>query len=1212
MLKALELAGFKSFADKTRFEFSRGITSVVGPNGSGKSNVVDAIKWVLGEQSVKSLRGKEMADVIFNGSGSRQGVNAAEATLTFDNAARLLAVDAAEVHITRRVYRSGEGEYLINRQPCRLRDIRDLLTGTGVGAEAYSIIEQGKVDVMLQASPRDRRALFEEAAGIGRFKAKKIESLRRLERVEQNLLRLSDIVDEVESRLRSVRMQASKARRYKEHADRLQELRTQVGLADWRRLSERLAVVEQELRQFGAERDAAASQAESFEAQAAELETAIAASTEAIRDAEAQESENRERIAKLEASADHERSRTRDCEEEIGRYLRQLAALGVRAGDLDQQLEVTSAAASQAEQEFAVETRELAEAEQSLTELSSSLEGLRAEYETCRTAALEATRVAAGLETETAALAAQCESARAALEQGAQERGELAQAQDEAAEEHRRLVERQQELAAAADEREAEQAAAQRRAAELREAHAAQLRELGQLRLRHSGLKERALLLAELEQRQEGLGAGVREVLAQMQLDAEGPFRRVQGLVANLLQVGVELAPLVELALGEHAQYFVVDADDDWLATLAAYSPRFSGRVGFLDVSQLPSPEDSPSIDLNGRDGVRGRADRFVEVADRWAPLAARLLGRTWLVETLAQARRLSQGDGRGMTFVTLSGELLTADGAVSVGPRQAAAGPISRRSELRALDEQLSALAGEIEATAAAVADLERQIELESQRMQTLALERQRAVDALGEHRLRLNALENRREQLTERLARLDTAQQAAESRLAKNSQTLAGIGERLQVAQARLSDSETAGAAVAARMADVERRRGRLQREVTAAKVELGKSEERLTNLRMRRRQFEQDQQERRRSIAECREHLEQARRRSALAQLKILDAESRLAECYLRKETLALATSGCIERRELQTAARAECTAEAQAARQAARRFEEQQHARELAAHEIRLERGALADRLRDDYQIELAQLEHAASDEEQRQREEVDREIAELRRKLNNLGNVNLDALGELEELESRFAKLSSQFDDLTRAKDSLVQIINKINADSRRLFAETLEVVKANFQQLFRKLFGGGQADIVLEEGVDILDSGIEIVARPPGKEPRAISLLSGGEKTLTCVALLLAIFQYRPSPFCVLDEVDAALDEANIERFIGVLQEFLAWTQFIVITHSKKTMTCATTLYGVTMQESGVSKRVSVRFEDVSEDGEIRLPEGSGDSSPASDETQAA
>jgi chromosome segregation protein len=301
----------------------------------------------------------------------------------------------------------------------------------------------------------------------------------------------------------------------------------------------------------------------------------------------------------------------------------------------------------------------------------------------------------------------------------------------------------------------------------------------------------------------------------------------------------------------------------------------------------------------------------------------------------------------------------------------------------------------------------------------------------------------------------------------------------------------------------------------------------------------------------------------------------------------------------------------TADALRVRARIRKLETRLHAKELAAGEVRHERTTLEDRLREDYGIELAELEHQPSPEELTERTAVEREIVDLRAKLNSIGGVNLEALAELEELEARHQSLSGQFNDLTAAKVALAEIIDKINADSRRLFADTLEVVRGHFQSLFRKLFGGGQADIVLDEGVDILDSGIEIVARPPGKEPRNISLLSGGEKTLTCVALLLAIFRSRPSPFCVLDEVDAALDEANIERFIGVLQEFLAWTQFIVVTHSKKTMTCANTLYGVTMQESGVSKRVSVRFDDVSDNGEIldvrEAPEGAGD-----DETQAA
>ncbi len=386
MLKALELAGFKSFADKTRFEFPPGITVVVGPNGSGKSNVVDAIKWVLGEQSVKSLRGKEMANVIFNGSPTRRGMNAAEITLTLDNASRLLPIDAPEVHITRRVYRGGEGEYLINRSPSRLRNIRDLLAGSGLGTQAYSVIEQGKVNVLLQSSAKDRRMIFEEAAGISRFKLKKLEALRRLERVEQNLLRLSDIVDEVESRLRGVRAQAGKARRYKEHTDRLQELRTQVGLVDWRRLSQRLAEVEGEIHALTSERDAALAAAEASEAQVLTLDLRVAEIDEEVRRGEGQISANRERIAAQESSIEHERERGKDLDEEIERHRRQVVSLSARADDLQQQWRETAEAVETAEELYRKIAQRLVEGERALTELMSRLDQVRGEHEQHRAA----------------------------------------------------------------------------------------------------------------------------------------------------------------------------------------------------------------------------------------------------------------------------------------------------------------------------------------------------------------------------------------------------------------------------------------------------------------------------------------------------------------------------------------------------------------------------------------------------------------------------------------------------------------------------------------------------------------------------------------------------------------------------------------------------------------------------------------------------------
>jgi chromosome segregation protein len=389
------------------------------------------------------------------------------------------------------------------------------------------------------------------------------------------------------------------------------------------------------------------------------------------------------------------------------------------------------------------------------------------------------------------------------------------------------------------------------------------------------------------------------------------------------------------------------------------------------------------------------------------------------------------------------------------------------------------------------------------------------------------------------------------------------------------------------------MEAERQRRAAELTTAKVELAKSEQQLDSLAVQLRQFQHDQRERRQAVDESRGLMREARQRAAEADRRILQQESELATLYLRKEELAKEAAELVAAGDQWRQQRGTAVVDVQKVRAALRRLEKDVHEQELAAGKVQHERDSLATRMLEDYEIDLAALQLESTEEEQHEREVIEEEIGGLRRKISNIGNVNLEALEELQGLETRFGDLSTQYEDLTQAKSSLEQIIEKINEDSRRLFIETLETVRGHFQSLFRKLFGGGQADIVVDEDEDILESGLEIVARPPGKEPRSISLLSGGEKTMTCVALLLAIFRSRPSPFCVLDEVDAALDEANIERFIGVLNDFLQWTQFIVVTHSKKTMTCAGTLYGVTMQESGISKRVSVRFEDVSETGEI-------------------
>jgi chromosome segregation protein len=1235
MLKALEIVGFKSFADKTRFEFPAGITVIVGPNGSGKSNIVDAMKWVLGEQSAKSLRGKDMADVIFKGGGGgRKPMNMAEATIIFDNSGGQLPTDAPEVHVTRRVYRSGEGEYLINRQPCRLKDIRDLFRGTGVGVDAYSLIEQGKVDRLLQASPKDRRAIFEEAAGISRFKAKKIEAQRRLERVDQNLLRLRDIVEEVESRLKTVRAQASKAQRYREYSQRLQELRTQVGMVDWRALSARLAEIESCLDALREEIAARSAELEKHEARALELETDLTTAGDDLRAAEGSYAKNREQIAALESQIGHQRARACELEEEAGRLRHNIVSMTTRVVDSQARLRDTLAELESAGSAHAEVVAALSALEAALTELTSRLDRLRKRGEEQRQRHGEQLRAAAHLGSQVGALQTQQASAQLTIQRCQARWEELAQsvteAEGELDQERAQEVDfvqaiagRTAELEEARKALDAERRLQERRQADLTETHA---------KLR--AVKARASLLEELENNFEGLASGVKELLQAKDADAAGPLADIRGVVADFIRAPVEWAALIDAALGPTSQYVVIEGDR-LVAALTAGEVELPGRVGLVQLNTHAATFATAESDLASQAGVIGRADQLVEADATNVDLVGRLLSRTWLVETLADAYRLlANYPGRRFCFVTKGGEVLAADGVLFAGAGTAGHGLISRRSELRAIKLELVAIGNQITAQQAELERIALRVAGHEREVAEFVAQQQQDEKALAEVRYRQRALEERREQLRRQQATLATDEAMATAQQRELAKQLAEQQGALALAEQAVVDLEQALAQNRAELDDIAANRDAQVKEVTTQRIALAKSEQRLEALRARREQLEEDQRERERISTDAQSQLAQALERARQAEFSILQATSQVAELYLRKEVLARETVAVMERQHALIGERQTLADALARIRRQQRKAEDSQHEQELAAHEVRHERQTLADRLRDDYGIDLAALpapqaapvvpapkvvhpldagdEDAAVEappldvSEEEQRAGVEEEIATLRRKISNIGAVNMDALGELDDLEARFANLSGQYNDLAQAKESLERIIIKINNDSRRLFIETLEAIRTNFQALYRKAFGGGKADIVLEENVDILEAGVDIIATPPGKPSFSNSLLSGGEKALTAVALLLAIFQFRPSPFCVLDEVDAPFDEANIGRFVDVLKEFLGWTKFVIVTHSKKTMTAATTLYGVTMQESGVSKRVSVRFEDVSEDGHISQEAAQRDSAEES------
>jgi chromosome segregation protein len=1194
MLKALELNGFKSFADKTRFEFPPGITVVVGPNGSGKSNVVDAIKWVLGEQSAKSLRGKEMADVIFKGGGSggRKPLNTAEATIVFENEDGRLPIDAPEVHVTRRVYRSGEGEYLVNNRPCRLRDIKDLFSGTGVGADAYSLIEQGKVDMLLMASSRERRAILEEAAGISRFKAKRLEAQRRLARVDQNLLRLSDIVEEVDGRLRSIRSQASKARRYQEYSKRLQELRTQTSRVDARRLGAQLKELEAELEELAQCGEQFGQRIEEVEAEAARFEDVAEQCNEAMHRIEGQIAGTRESIASCESSMRHERRLADELDEEISRRRNELMMLRVRSDEFHAQLRETQSAFDGAKAEHREIEGRIAAHQGDLDRVSLQIETRRQEAEQRRERQVDLMREKTRLSNLITGIK---ERLSAISDSATRNRQRLRDA-----ERNCRLLE--DDLGDVRSELGKLSAAAQGRRSALKEAESKAVeceheledrrRAHQDLQARRKGAEERVVVLADLEKRREGVAHGARTLLEQARRDPSGPLAKVRGLVADLVSVGVEMAARIDTALGDAAQYVVV-ADRSLHDRISDESFPLVEQVALILLDETDESDGDELLDLDGCEGVIGRADRFVHTDNNCGKLIRRLLGDTWFVEDLRHAFVLRRWTGARARFVTNDAVLVERDGAIVVGAKAESAGLVARRSHLQVLREQLGHLKADEDALRQDVAKLDEMHARCRGEVDIRFRESRQAADALAEQRVKMHAAEGRCKEASEHriavaaeMQAVDTDVRGSEEQLVAHHRQLKEVDVDIATLEGRIrSDAEIVGR--------LEGERKHLIRRVTDTRVELAKSEQRLEGLRDSKSRFEQHQRDRDRALGEARRQLELSTTRRDNAHRSILRGASQLAELYLRKESRDHEVVECMRQREAAGRQRTQLLAEQQRLRREAKKVDDTRHRKDLEVGEVRHALQNLADRLREDYGLELSDLDTETDEQEVEEREAVEQEIDSLRRKITNIGAVNVDALNELDELEQRYNSLAGQYRDLTSAKDSLERIINKINGDSRRLFTETLETVRANFQILFRKVFGGGRADIVLEDENDPLESGVEIIATPPGKNSLSISLLSGGERALTAVTLLLALFQYRPSPFCVLDEVDGPLDESNIGRFVGVLKDFLKWTRFVVVTHSKKTMTAANTLYGVTMQESGISKRVSVQFEDVSDTGHI-------------------
>jgi chromosome segregation protein len=1236
-LKKLILQGFKSFADRTEFVFDSPITGIVGPNGCGKSNVVDGFKWVLGEQSAKSLRGDAMMDVIFNGSGNRKPAGMAEVTLVFENPkrednTRLLNLDVDEVAVGRRLFRDGTSEYQINNQSSRLKDIRELFLDTGVGVDAYSVIEQGRVAALLEANPEERRQIFEEAAGISKYKAKKKEAQRKLEKVDQNLLRLNDIVEEVDKRLRSVKIQAGRARTFQEYSTRLNELRLTYSLQEYHTHSEQLRGLDSQREDLQFRLDDASGNLAKAQNALADKRTNFESLSQKK---QSLEYELVQAIAQME-SAQHRQQfaqqQLQQIVEQIATFEQDKQAAESKLAEIESTLQAETQELQKLTDELEEQKKLIDERQQAFRDGQLQLNKLSQEIEQNKAAILDLMRRAASVNSRLASIEIERKNITAQQARLAERRqtvvGEIEQLDAKRTELQSRLdailitiTEQQKQL----EDKRTESQSLGKQIAQIGE-------HLGGAKEHRSGLVSRQKLLKDLEARREGVSEGVKSVLRQR--DAKFPF--IRGLVADILRVDVEHARVIEAALDGRDQWLVADTSQTAVAARDAFE-ELEGRVNILCLDKLPargvgvSPAqpseatgllsiEAPAIGLEAQATdydwnqhpvrIRLAAD-LVRAEQENQSLVSHLLGKTVVVDTLADAVELHRIAPAGFRYVTTAGELLEADGTLRAGPLTAAMGLLSRRSELEAIDLQITEVDLRIES-------LSRQLSEGNAAAQAMAEEENSLRNAIYQSNTGKVELTSSIAQNNDRLSSLNREQPLLDREL----QQLLDQHGRLQEEQSRLTEQrQTVEADQAARQRSIEE----TTEHVTKLAEDLKTWSEQLTAARQSAASSELRQQ-----VERITKSQQAVTTRKASAEQEIEQAkytEKKLAE---KQEAVKVEVQTVSSQLQEAQESVLELTGQVESLRGEHGEIEQQLHSIQMKLGEVRVRLETLVTRTMEEFQLDLPvkyaeacasrTLEDGSTTEGYTPAAGMDwdavaEEIKELREKIQRLGNVNLDAIGEMDELEQRQQFLSQQSTDLTESKKQLEELIDTINKESSLRFEQTFNAVREHFQGIFRKLFGGGRADIFLEteleekvktqtedgqtvtelvkRHVDPLDAGIEVIARPPGKQPVSISQLSGGEKAMTCIALLMSIFKSKPSPFCILDEVDAPLDEANNQRFGLIVQEFLAQSQFILITHHKRTMQIADILYGVTMQEQGVSKRVAVKFDQVDSQGRI-------------------
>jgi len=1186
-LKALEIQGFKAFPDRTVLNFAEDITAVVGPNGSGKSNISDAIRWVMGEQSAKALRGAKMEDVIFSGTEKRAPVGFAQVTLVIDNTEHIFpSMEESEVSVTRRYYRSGESEYYINRQSVRLRDVTELFMDTGLGREGYSIIGQGKIDEILSAKSGERREIFEEAAGISKFRHRKEESERKLQRTEENLVRINDKISELELQVEPLREQSERARKYLILRDELRVLEISVWLENLDALKISARKLEAEFRAAGQQRDEARAALDALYAEGEQYGERMRE-----KDMEAEQ---------IRAEASHLDGQVKDQEAAIAVLENAIVHNQENIERARQELEETGSRAGTLEKQAADQAAEIEEIDRRIALLNEALDNLLAEARAAAEQAGGAQSEAEALRGQTAIAVAAAADARADLAAISAENGQITErkaaveAELTAAEEQletsrkearvnrRALEEAQDEATAAANII----AGHSLRMEERKKKAAAASEQRVKLTMDVGALDNRIRLLTEMEKEYEGFSKAVKVVM-----QAKDSLRGIHGPVANLMKTDQKYSLAIEIALGGGLQNIVVDREEDGKSAINFLKQRDGGRATFLPLTAIRGDE----LRENGVEdefGFVGIASRLVNYDQKYTNIFQNLLGRTVIVEDMDCGIAMARKYRNAFRIVTLDGQVLNRGGSMTGGSTNRSAGVLSRAAELEKLNGRAASMHEKLEAARKEEENILRDLNAAQYELETAEAQRREAenevlrLEGTGKHfDILLNSLRESIENLEGELESLD-------GRLEDNVKRTAAAEKELAEQEALAEQFRKQTENLLAGQSELLAQSGALTEQITEKKADLASCTAQreagvrhAAELRQLAADLAGDQSQKEQVIQSYQKNIDEATERIGHCR-EVLEQLVKQGQTYRDQLTVL---------NEEKIALEAERTAKNRAGQEMNENLLNLE--REVSRLEQKITTGAMEekqilDRLWDHY--ELSHSDASAQRIELESVPKATRRIGELNREIKSLGTINIGAIDEFDRVNSRYTYLTDQRNDVEKAKGELEGIIEEITGQMTVIFAEQFKLLSESFQTTFTELFGGGTAKLELEDENDILGCGIEIKAQPPGKTLKTISLLSGGEKAFVAIALYFSILKVHPTPFCVMDEIEAALDDANVTRYARYMRRLAGKTQFIVITHRRGTMEEADVLYGVTMQEQGVSKILTINLNDMAKELKIK------------------